>query len=336
MISTLLQCRPVVDCMKRSAGVWRRAARPRRNTAIGPRVPTVLAVVAAVALTVAGAATAHTQRSSVAPQWIVFAADPPGLGVEQIFRITASGKGLKQLTKGTYPSESPAFSPNGKRIAFARLGAGIFTMNINGTGLRRLTSNARDVRPAWSPDGKQIAFLRPLASGWKVFVMSASGGKEHRLPLAPSAGRPSWTTHGLLIPTSGDLARIDQKTGRVQKLFGARIDATGGMDTTAVSPDLSTITYVGPRPPVPGDKGCGEGIPCAVFGLYVENLRKHTPPRILAPNTGPASFSPNGERLAYVARNRMVFRLLKSGKSTTVRTGKVVPTTTSPPAWQPR
>jgi Tol biopolymer transport system component len=140
-----------------------------------------------------------------------------------------------------------------------------------------------------------------------------------------------------VIPTNGDLARIDTRSGRVQKLFGARIDATGGMDTTAVSPDLSTLTYVGPRPPIPGDKGCGEGVPCAVFALYIEDLHKHKGPRLLARDTGPAAFSPDGKSLAYVSRNhRIVLRLLANGKSKSVATGKVTPTTTSPPAWEPR
>ena len=76
-----------------------------------------------------------------------------------------------------------------------------------------------------------------------------------------SAGRPSWTARGLVIPTVGDLARIDPRSGRVQKLFGALIDASIGMDTTAVSPDLSTLTFVGARAPNPGDNDCG------AFGL---------------------------------------------------------------------
>ncbi|HUK97979.1 MAG TPA: hypothetical protein VLV46_10000 [Gaiellaceae bacterium] len=296
----------------------------------------VAVVVLGVALAAVSAASGRTQRPSAQPTWLVFTADPTGLGVNQLFRITLSGKGLKQLTKGPASSVAPAFSPDGKRIVFSRLGVGIFSMNVDGTGLRRLTSNGRDNSPAWSPDGKQIVFLRPSATAWTVYVMSPSGAGVRRLRLAPAAGRPSWTAHGLVIPTEGDLAKIDPRSGRVQKLFGARIDATGGMDTTAVSPDFSTLTYVGPRPPIPGDTGCGEGVPCAVFGLYIENLAKHKAPRILERDAGPATFSPDGKRLAFVARNhRIVLRLLANAKSTYVPTGKITPTTTSPPAWQP-
>jgi Tol biopolymer transport system component len=290
-----------------------------------------------VGLAIVSGASARPQRSSTQSPWLLFTADPTGLGVDQIFRITLAGKGLKQLTRGPYPSEAPAFSPNGKRIVFTRLGVGLFSMNVDGTALRRLTTNGRDSSPAWSPDGKQIAFLRPSTQAWNVYVMSASGAGEHRLRQAPPAGRPSWTKHGLLIPTAGDLARIDPRSGRVQKLFGAQIDATGGVDTTAVSPDLSTITYVGPRPPVPGDKGCGEGVPCAVFALYSENLRKHKAPRILVRDTGAATFSPDGKSVAYVTRNhRIVLRALANGASRSITTGKITPTITSAPAWQPR
>jgi Tol biopolymer transport system component len=223
-------------------------------------------------------------------------------------------------------------SPNGKRVAFARIGGGIYSMNVDGTGLRRLTTNSRDAYPAWSPDGKKIAFIRASAKGWRIYVMSASGAGEHRLRLAPAAGRPSWTARGLVIPTEGDLARIDPSTGRVQKLFGALIDATVGMTSAAVSPDLSTVTFVGPRPPDPGDKDCGEGIPCPHFGLYVESLRPLKAPRMLAKDAGPASFSPDGKTVTYVALNRIFTRALKSGASRSVKTGNVNPTTSAPPA----
>jgi len=306
------------------------------KTAIGPRALTVIVVVVGLALSAVSAASGQPQRSSAQPQWIVFTADPPALGVEQIFRMQSTGKGLKQLTRGQYPAQAPVFSPDGKRIAFARLGGGIFSMNLNGKGLRRLTTNGRDSYPAWSPDGRQIAFLRPTEKGWRVYVMSASGAGERRLPQAPPAGRPSWTDHGLVIPTQGDLARIDPRTGHVEKLFGALIDASTGMDGAAISPDLSTTTFVGPRKPDRGDKECGDNMACPRFALYIQDLRKHKAPRILARDAGPAGFSHDGESLAFVARNRIVLWLLKNGTSTRVATGKVNPTPSSPPAWQPR
>jgi Tol biopolymer transport system component len=209
-------------------------------------------------------------------------------------------------------------------------------MNLVGTGARRLTNNGRDSFPTWSPDGKQIAFIRPAKNGWGLYVMSASGSGERLLRLAPPAGRPSWTKHGLLLATEGDLARIDPRTGRVFQRYGATIDAVVGMNTTAVSPDASTLTYVGAGPQDPGDKDCGEGVPCPRFALYIEDIRRHKAPRILVRDAGPASFSNDGKRVAFVARNRIVLQVLASGKSTTIKTGNVLPTVASPPVWQPR
>ena len=317
----------------------RRAARPWSGTAIGTRALTVLVVVAALVLVAASAASGHAQRPSVSsahrPQWILFTA-LQGFGTQQIFRVGPSGSGLEQLTKGTYSSEAPAVSPDGTRIAFVRVGVGIFSMRANGSGLRALTRNARDSFPAWSPDGKQIAFVRPVGTGWKVYVMSASGAGARELRQSPPAGRPSWTSGGLVVPTNGDLAKIDPRSGHVEKLFGALIDASIGVDTTDVSPDLSTITFVGARAPDPGDTGCGDGVPCQRFGLYIQDLRRHKPPRTLVLNGGPASFSPDGKRVAYVVGERLVLRVLASGKETPIKTGKLSLTTSTPPVWQTR
>jgi Tol biopolymer transport system component len=241
---------------------------------------------------------------------------------------------LHQLTKGEQPAIDPAFSPAGTRLAFARAGVGIFTMEPDGRALRRLTSNGRDSYPAWSPDGKSIAFVRPTGGEWRLYVLRSTGGKPRPLSQAPPAGRPSWTTRGLLVPSGGDLLRVDPANGHVLKYYGADIDAVWGLNSVALSPTLALLTYVGARSPDPGDKECGEG-PCQRFGLYLESLtsrRMH--PRMIVKDTGPAAFSPDGRRIVFAAAGRLVLRSLGSSARTTIQTGNAYPTDVAPPTWR--
>ena len=127
------------------------------------------------------------------------------------------------------------------------------------------------------------------------------------------------------------------KSGRVFRRFGATIDAVVGMNATAVAPDLSTITFVGAGPQDPGDKDCGDGIPCPRFALYIEDISRHKAPRILARDAGPASFSPDGKRRGVRGAEPDRFWVLANGKSTTDQDReRSFPTVASPPVWQPR
>jgi hypothetical protein len=265
---------------------------------------------------------------------IVFQATPAGSFSAQLFSIAPTGDGLKQLTTGSNAAIDPAFSPTGQRIAFARFGVGLFTMNRDGSGLKRLTKSGRDASPAWSPNGTRIAFVRPIGPKWHLFVVSASGGKAKLLPQTPPAGKPSWTKAGLLIPTGGDLLRVDPKNGRVLKYYGATIDAIWGLNSVAISPSLSILTYIGSREPESGDMDCGDG-PCQRFGLYQESLTtKKKRPHMIVKNTGPAAFSPDGKRMVYAADGGLALRSVSTGASTTIDTGDVTPTTAAPPTWR--
>jgi Tol biopolymer transport system component len=296
-----------------------------------------LLLIASGALAVVLVAVTATAGAAAPAKWIVFSAVPPGQHIDQLFRIRSSGAGLKRVTRGQYPSIAPAFSPDGTRIAFARSGIGITTMNVDGTAVHRLTTNGRDSYPAWSPDGKQIAFVRPTTAAWSIFVMSSSGGHQRRLAKAPASGRPTWSSNGLMIPTGGDLVKIDPSNGHVLKFFGATIDAVWGLNTVSLAPDDSRLTFIGAAAPEPGDKECGDNQPCQRFALYQQTvLPKTKPPRLVKKNVGPATYSPDGKQLAFVSRNtKLEFLTLATGRSRTISIGGNYATAAAAPTWQP-
>ncbi len=270
-----------------------------------------------------------------APRWIVLSAHPNDKpGPIQLIRIQTNGAGVQQITRGSKSAVQPSFSPDGKRIAFARLGSGIFSMNLNGTGLRRVTSGTRDIFPVWSPDGKRIAFTRPYRAEWRLYVTSPTGAGLRRLPLAPPAGRPSWTPDGksILIPSAADIVQVDSQTGRIQKYYGLTLDIQT-TQTAAVSPDGKTVVYLGPRFST-GPEDCGEG-PCPQFALFIARVPAPHRPRRIVNDTGAAGWSPDGKTLAYVHLEALTLRTVATGKTRTIDTKPHLAAGDSPPAWQP-
>ena len=295
------------------------------------RGPTLVAAALAAAVVVGGVSSAPAS-----PRWIVFSAHPNGsAGPLQLVRVREDGAGLQQITTGSKSATQPAFSPDGRTLAFARLGSGIFRMSTDGKGLRRLTSGARDIYPVWSPDGKRIAFLRPFRAEWRLYVMSPTGAGLRRLPLAPPAGRPTWTANGksILIPSAADLVRVDSRTGRIQKYFGLTLDIQT-TQTATVSPNGLMVAYVAPRLST-GPEDCGEG-PCPQFGLYLARVPAPHRPRRIANDTGAAGWSSDGKSLVYVHLDALTLRTVATGATRTIATEPHIAVGDSPPAWQPR
>src|SRR6202012_3475992 len=85
---------------------------------------------------------------------------------------------------------SPAFSPDGSRIAFAwngdpkggSKGFDLYVKAIGSETLLRLTQHPSEwLRAAWSPDGTQIVFHRTAGSDTGLYIVPALGGPEKRV-----------------------------------------------------------------------------------------------------------------------------------------------------------
>jgi len=133
-----------------------------------------------------------------------------------LFVANADGSNPRQLTPAGPPGvdsadTSPAFSPDGKWLAFERLlgsgEAGLFLIHPDGTGLRRLTDDALGAGyPRWSLDGKRILFSQHYDGTTFVpgplWVIDVNGGRPIPLtdPNDPGAsGEGDWSPDGRQI-----------------------------------------------------------------------------------------------------------------------------------------
>ena len=112
--------------------------------------------------------------------------------------MNADGSGQRRLTLKGAHNFNPAWSPDGRRIAFERAprqrysykpgsaGYEVYVMNADGSGEQRLTRGGS--HPRWSPDGRKIAYLSKRGGNRDIWIINADGSRQRNLTRA--AGRP--------------------------------------------------------------------------------------------------------------------------------------------------
>ncbi len=103
-------------------------------------------------------------------------------GNDEIFIMKPDGSEQTNLTNNPLHDSSPAWSPDGRKIAFVRYDGSssfdIYTMNIDGSNQVRLTNaGTSSYWPNWSPDGTKIIFTRFN----QIYQMNADGTNQAQL-----------------------------------------------------------------------------------------------------------------------------------------------------------
>jgi len=108
----------------------------------------------------------------------------------EIYVVNLDGTGLTRLTANDDADHSPAFSPDGTKIAFIseREDPGaVYVMNADGSDERRLSApndvpreycSHRDLSPGFTPDGERVVATRTSYPPCSIIFFPLSGGEE--------------------------------------------------------------------------------------------------------------------------------------------------------------
>ena len=223
-----------------------------------------------------------------------------------IYTINPDSSDRKQLTFSQESEEQPAWSPDGRKIAFSRYFAEanqfgrseMFVMNADGSDQRRLTQSKYDLLPTWSPDGTKIAFWRIdstiMPSGQGVFVMNADGSDQRAV--APGFQGPAWSPDGLKLAVNdnGDVGTYG--------IYLMNVDGSNRIQITdpseccldydpAWSPDGSKITFTRAT-----DCFFGE---CESLTLWVVNADGSNPTKLADSFSYTSAWSPDGTKIIF-------------------------------------
>ncbi len=209
----------------------------------------------------------------------------------------ADGEGGQVAVNSAEPLISPAWSPDGKELAYVSFEsqkAVVIAQDV-ATGKRRTIASFRgsNSAPAWSPDGQQLALTLSRDGGAQLFLMNRFGEGVRRLTSSSSIDtEPAFSPDGKSVYFVSDRGGSPQ-IYRVSVDGGTpeRVTFSGSYNISpAISPNGRSLAYITRQ----GN----------AFKLALLDLTAGAAPQLLTETNDDESpsFSPNGRLLIYASR----------------------------------
>jgi len=224
---------------------------------------------------------------------IAFVSDRNNTGL-QIFTIRADGDDRRELASG----EAPAFSPDGRRIAFNHRGISI--MRSDGSHRRIVTHRGSD--PSFSPNGRRLVFSRSTGSGSKICSIRPDGsGLRVLVPADPGGFSPIYSpTRGLVVYVGGRHRHFHLFSVHRDGSHSKRIPGTRNVFSPDFSPNGKLLVF-----------SRGSARRMEIYSLRLRSGKTHRLTHNHVPDSGPA-YSPNGDRIVF-SHNYTIRSMTSSG-----------------------